>query len=480
MKGVILVSDAASHASVIGPEGLRPLLGRPFVLHVLEQMVLRGIKDVDVILDTQRPLDYEKALGSGERHGARLVYHLVRDPGGFVPRLRRYDQPVLLALAHRVIDAGVLGAAAIPERPLVFCAETGDRSGWSGWAALPAGALASVPDAPGLDGLGDWIVAMGEERGLLAAARPLLAADDAARLLRAQDVAFAADFLQKRGAALPGDVRIGREVTIDPEARIIGPVFLGDHVRIEAGAVVGPHAFIGAGAVVGRHTVLRHAIVTRRTWVGERLDIEHAIASSLGIAHARHNAEVRVTDPFILSPLHRSTLDVRGLAHRAVAAGLFVIGAPFALAAWPALAWSRRRARRLDAVRRTAEHPSLADLLGRVVPALPRVVTGTVRLVGREDAPLGPANEMPEGWAARLSEMKVGLFSAATVDGDASSIVRRLSDLTFGAAPSLRADLTLVRRYFAAAIRDFARGARAAAFRRPAAWAMAAPARIRN
>jgi hypothetical protein len=480
LKGVILVSDAAPHTSVIGPEGLRPLLGRPFVLHVLEQMVLRGIRDVDVILDTPRPLDYEKALGNGERHGARLVYHLVRDPGNWAPKLRRYDEPVLLALAHRVLNAGVLGATAIPAQPIVWCAQTGTRYGWSGWAALPARALSALPDALGLEGLGDWLMSLGEEQGVLSAARPLLAADDAALLLRAQDLAFEADFLQTRGTALPGDVRIGREVIIDPEARIIGPVFLGDHVRIGAGAVIGPHAFIGAGAVVGRNTVLRHAIVTRRTYVGERLDIEHAIASGSGIAHAGRNAEVRVTDPFILSPLHRATLDVRGLTHRAVAGALFVAAAPMALGAWPLIAWNRRRARLAGATLATAERPSMADFLGRIVPALPRVVTGAIRLVGREEAPLGAADQMPEGWVARLSDMKVGLFSAATVDADPLPLVRRLSDLTFGASPSLRADFGLMRRYFAVAFRDFARGAWAAAFRKPAAWAMAAPARIRN
>lgn len=481
MRGVILVSDSASPASVVGPEGLRPLLGRPFVLHVLEQMVLRGIRDVDVILDTARPLDYEKALGSGERHGARLVFHLVRDPGLIGGHLRRHTAPLLLATAHRLINASaLLEAKSVPVHPIVWAGHTGKSYGWSGWAALPAGALASVPEGLSLAAVGDWLLELGEEQGLLSAVRPLLAADDTDLLLRAQDLAFDADFLQKRGTALQGGVRIGREVTIDPEARIIGPVFLGDHVRVDAGAVIGPHAFIGSGAVIGRNTVLRHAIVTRRTYVGERLDIEHAIATGSGLAHTRHNAEVRVTDPFILSSLHRSSGDVRSLAHRVSAAALFAVGAPAALVAWPLLALGRRRSATAPAASRTAERPSFADFLTRIVPALPGVVMGHTRLVGREDAPLGPADAMPEGWMARLSDMKVGLFSAATVDADPSPLVRHLSDLTFGASVSLRADASLIRRYFAAAFRGFGRGARAGLFRKPAAWAIAAPARIRN
>ncbi len=94
--------------------------------------------------------------------------------------------------------------------------------------------------------------------------------------------------------------------------------------------------------------------------------------------------------------------------------------------------------------------------------------------------PLESPEAMPAGWRERLQSLRPGVISAAVVDGDPTPLVRHLSDLTFAASVSLRADASLIRRYFAAAFRGFGRGARAGLFRKPAAWAMAAPARIRN
>lgn len=474
VKGLILVSDAAQGASVLGVEGLRPLLGRPFVVHVLEQLVLGGIREIDVVLDTPRPLDYERALGNGDRHGVRIRYHLVRDPGRPGSQLRRLKGPAVLALAHRVLDgARLLETQEAPSRPIVWRTMAGASAIWSGWAALPAGTLSALPETVGLGEMGEWFLANSEKTVFLPAAP--FAADTASALIQAQGDAFSADFLQTRGRLLPGGVRMGRGVVVDPSARVIGPAFLGDHARIGKGAVIGPHAFVGAGAVVGRHTVLRNAIVTRRTCVGERLDIENAIVSGTGITHGRHEVEVRVEDPFILSPMSRASIDARALAHRAVGLGLLVAGLPLGLLTLPWLVASGHRLRgesavsgrsrirlwrwrRPDEREQAPDKPSLRDFVTRVLPALPAVISGRLALTGREAAPAEPEDAMPAGWRDRLRVLPPGAISAAVVDADASPIVRCLSDLTFGAKSSLASDLRLVARYFKAA---------ASAFRRP-------------
>ena len=475
VKGLLLVSDASLASSVAGLEGLRPLLGRPFVLHVLEQIVLTGITEIDVILDTPRPLDYERALGTGDRHGTVLRYHLVRDPDRPGPHLRRFKDARLLALAHRVVNASQLvERVKVPSRPIVWCASVGDASGWSGWASLPAGTFSDLPEDVDQKGLAAWLVERGEQHGLLAAVRPLLAADDAARLLRAQDTAFHSDFLQKRGTSLPGDIRLGRNVNIDPAARLIGPVFIGDHVRVGAGAVVGPHAFVGAGAVIGRDTVLRHAVVTRRTCVGERLDIENAIASGNGLVHAGHAAEVRINDPYILSPMSRSPIDLRSWAQQGLALGLLTASAPLAIVALPWAAATGRLARQRQ------PRPSFTDFLTRVIPALPGVLRGRLALIGREETNTAETDVMPVGWDERLAALRPGLISAALVDADSSPIGRHLSDLAFGAAPSIRADIRLLARYFYAMVAGVGRGRRVRPAPSNEAWAMPPAVRIRN
>ena len=497
LTGLILASDAAHGASVLGVEGLRPLLGRPFVVHVLEQLVLSGMTEIDVVLDTPRPLDYERALGNGDRYGVRIRYHLVRDPGRPGPQLRRFRAPVLLALAHRVLNgAHLLESKEPPSCPIVWCSTVGGLSAWSGWAALPAETLSGLPVDLTLNQIGEMLIANGEESGLLLAARPLLAADTAALLLQAQSDAFEVDFLQTRGRALPGGVRMGRGVVIDPSARLLGPVFLGDHARIGKGAVVGPNAFVGGGAVIGRHTVLRNAIVTRRTCVGERLDIENAIVSGTGITHGLHEVEVRVEDPFILSPMSRSIVDTRTQAHRAVGLGLLVAALPIGLVMLPWLgvlgyrlhrevAFAGRsrvslpRWRHPNATAHVPDSPSLRDFVTRVLPALPSVISGRLALTGREAVPIESSDVMPEGWSDRLKALPAGVISAAAVDGDPSPLVRCLSDLTFGSTRSIGSDLRLVVRYFKAAVRTWGRAGVDPDLMRDA-WAMPNAARIKN
>lgn len=498
MKGLILVTDNTHGTSVLGVEGLRPLVGRPFVAHVMEQFVAMGLKEIDVVLDTWRPLDYERTLGTGERYGATVRYHLVRDPGRPGSQLRRFRGPVLLALAHRLVHVSpLLDSPAAPSRPIIWCSTEGSSTQWSGWAALPEGALVDIPDQVTVPELGDRLLALGKEQGLLPAVHPLLAADDAASLLAAQDVGFHADFLQKRGKTLQGDVRIGRAVIVDPTARLIGPVFLGDQVRIGAGAVIGPHAFVGAGAVIGRDTVLRHAVVTRRTSVGEQLDIEQAIVSPAGIAHARRAVELRVNDPFILSSINQSPFGLRAPTHRAAAALMLAATAPLALVVLPGLALSGYRPRRESvqglvgdkgvwrlrkgsSSEKREDVPSVQDFFTRVLPALLSVVAGRLDLVGREPVPPQGSEALPAGWSERLADLRPGVISAAMVDGDPSPLVRHLSDLAFGSTASIRSDLRLLGRYFAAAVKRLARrrGERLAA--QDAAWAVPAAARIRN
>jgi NDP-sugar pyrophosphorylase family protein len=476
MKGLILVSDASPASSVAGLEGLRPLLGRPFALHVLEQVVSTGIKEIDVILDTPRPLDYERAFGTGERYGVTLRYHLVRDPGRPGPHLRRFRDARLLALAHRIVNASQLLRAAdgVSALPAVWCSDLASAPSWSGWAVVPPDVLNELPEDTDLEGLGQWIVAWGQSGGGVTEVSAPFSADDPARLIDAQRRAFSADFLQMRGTLLPGDIRLGRAVAIDPTARLIGPVFLGDQVRVGAGAVLGPNAFVGAGAVIGRHTVLRDAIVTRRTCVGERLDIENAIASGAGLVHAGHAAELRVSDPFILSPMNRPLVEVRDWTQRALALGLLLVGAPAA-----ALSRLLIRSRTRSALRPSVT-PTALDFLTRVWPALPAVIRGRTALIGRENVPAPVGDDLPVGWTERLAALKPGLLSSALVDGDRSAIVRHLSDLTFGATPSPKADVRLVGRYLLSLAAHSARLGRARLFRKPRAWAMPAAARIRN
>jgi UDP-N-acetylglucosamine diphosphorylase / glucose-1-phosphate thymidylyltransferase / UDP-N-acetylgalactosamine diphosphorylase / glucosamine-1-phosphate N-acetyltransferase / galactosamine-1-phosphate N-acetyltransferase len=63
-----------------------------------------------------------------------------------------------------------------------------------------------------------------------------------------------------QGAAIEGDVYIGKGVVIEPDTFIQGPAIIGDHCQIRQGAYIRGNLILGNGCVVGHATEVKNAI----------------------------------------------------------------------------------------------------------------------------------------------------------------------------------------------------------------------------
>ncbi len=55
-----------------------PMMGKPFIQHILEYVERLGIREWEIFLSNSAS-EVEKFIGDGERWGAKISYHLLRD-----------------------------------------------------------------------------------------------------------------------------------------------------------------------------------------------------------------------------------------------------------------------------------------------------------------------------------------------------------------------------------------------------------------
>ncbi len=92
------------------------------------------------------------------------------------------------------------------------------------------------------------------------------------------------------GAEIRKGVWVEAGAMIDPKARLEAPVLIGKGSRVAAGAVVGPHTVIGDRARIGKDARLEKCILFENVTVGEGVRLTNCIIGPDG--HVRENISV--------------------------------------------------------------------------------------------------------------------------------------------------------------------------------------------
>ena len=152
MKAALIATGELTETNITADPYLNcllPLMGRPFVQHVVEFLVNQGINDLVVIL-CQAPEKVERLLEDGTRWGVRIGYQIVKDPSRVYEPLKRLaddrgNEPVLIIHADSLVqmDLKEAGPAASDLAPTLYCLgkssvqKNDAASTWSGWGWLP-------------------------------------------------------------------------------------------------------------------------------------------------------------------------------------------------------------------------------------------------------------------------------------------------------------------------------------------------------
>lgn len=476
------------HARV--PAVLLPLVDRPFLQHVVERLAGLGVTELELLL-AEHPEAVERLLGDGSRWGLRAHVHLLRDPADPYTRLSlacapEADQGVLLVHGDRLpgpcfAAEQLLNAPA----PVLVRHVDGDTARWSGWAWLPPGIAGALPT--GLD-----------EAALEAhlASLPGATTLDVARLL---DVTSMSSLLAANRTVLEGEfpglllagrevepgVWLSRNVVLHPRARVVAPVHLGENVRVGAGTQVGPHAVVGHDSILDERCRVESAVVAPGSYVGEALDLVGVLVDRNLLVSAEHGVATTVTDRFILGSMTARPIVGWGtaLTHRLLALLALALTLPLLLAALIGRAFSRRASVwfSLDALRQPAEpdeatwrthrlrslapfdvqasRASCADLVLRVLPLLPAVVTGRLGLVGVPPRSPAAVRDLAPDWRDLVLRARAGVIWESHAIGARSDDERRAAESYYVVMPSLRHDLAVLAGYLRRVVADGARHA---------------------
>ena len=423
-----------------GPAGclsMFPLLDRPFLQHVIEVLAGRGLTDVHFVLNRYGGA-VERHLGDGRRWGGTFHYHLTPDPdrpaGALAAAAVGYG-PVLIGKADRL----PLFPDPLPAGRTLFDA----GGGWTGWAVADAADLRGFSRAVTWSCLEPLLAGRRAVRVAVGRVLPLRSPADVPAACRALLRSEFPGVLDSGREYRPG-VRVGRCASVSPAAVLVPPVFVGEGTSVRADAQVGPNAVVGPGCLIDTSAAVRNAVVLPGTHVGPGVELDGVIADRDHLI-GPDASDVIPVDPHLLGELPTG-VGVGSLAgrtaERLLAAAAFVLGLPVlaTAAAWfwltrPGPVFWRRRFIRDAAWREgtafTLAPPGPADgrlgwvvaptwrgLVQELLPALPAVAAGRLRLVGLppRDPDLARRFEPPAAPAGLISE--AGLIGPAGLSAD--------------------------------------------------------------
>lgn len=304
MKAAVICTDVSTHMQSFmrgRPDCLLPLVDRPFVQHVVEQLVGAGFDELHLIVRSESRA-IRQLLGDGSRWGARFYFHKSLDSSRPFDSLRDealWDGEMLLLASGAQLPQADLAEANANPREICWDRETDGE--WSGWGVLSRTILEAAPPEGTRDEIADFVRATG--RVDWASSLTLSTSSFSDLLVSQRHVLagrFGGLFINGREPNQPG-VRLCRNARMHKSVETDAPVFLGDNVRVGKGAKLGPNTVIGDNCIIDRYAVISNSIVLPGAYVGEWIEAQDCIVGQTSFVNVRLQATVPVDDALVLS-----------------------------------------------------------------------------------------------------------------------------------------------------------------------------------
>lgn len=502
MRAIIIVTGLNANLVALNeryPTPMLPLADKPFIQHIVEMLVDRGVTEFDFVLN-HLPEKIEHLLGNGARWGSRFSFHLARDasrPYGVLKTISDADaaEPILLAHADRlpqlpeslnvhtgqgamlyclrdtsVYPDNVRQAASLPD-------DAQERYKWTGWAWLSKEFIATLPGDLDQAAFESHLMSVSTRESTLVEVPRFLSIRSYKELLDAHSAVLTKEFpgLMLSASEVESGIWLARNVTLHPTAELIAPVYIGENCRIGMGTQLGPNTVVGHNCVLGVRCTAANSVIFSGSYVGEGLELEDVIIDKNLLVNTRLGAVVSVADDFILGSLAGKQIraGVSRWVSRAAAVVMLAVTWPILLATAlylklvrPGPVRIKREYVRLPATDSEAqwrtfqlwnfqtgppqESSRLSGLFLRFLPALINIAKGELRFVGV--APRGKAEvkHLSHDWRALYLRSKAGIVTEAEIlYGDQADEDELYSaEAFYSASAGMRHDARLLLGYF--------------------------------
>lgn len=445
------------------PICLFPLVDRPLLHHIIEYLVVLGIRRFEFVLN-HLPDRIESHLGNGDRWGCSFGFHLFPE-GGSPYKVAQtiaagLDGLILLGRTDQLPEFHLLPGC---ESTLYFTHD----SQWTGWAVLPANTrlLAYLERDPNAGFLPDT-----PSKTLVA---NCLSFETGSLLLQSQAKLLEGGFsgLMIGGRQTEPGIWISRNVSLHPTTRLQSPVYIGANCRIGRGARIGPFAVIGENCIVDDHSFISNSSVAPGTYIGEALELEQVIVDRNLLVNIRIGTSFLVSETFLLGSLteQASQRRVQQLASRLGALFLLLLFTPAAALWFLYMNLAARISRddrqvvrvpaddspaswrdyRLPAFRVSTPAGRWASLFAEFWPGLVAVIRGDLFLVGVQPRSRFQLEHLPNDWKSIYLKSKGGLITEAAVMFGESPSEDELytAEAYYSATENFRHDLKLLALY---------------------------------
>jgi carbonic anhydrase/acetyltransferase-like protein (isoleucine patch superfamily) len=283
---------------------MAPILDRPFIQHVVEQLVTRGVERIDVI-SSGRECGVQALLGEGARWGIEIAI----SEGGVAESCGTEADYVLVGdLACLPSLPDVLAEEAWP---VLFFHDRDVRSYWTGWAILRAQSAAKFVSE--LAAGAPWRTALTNTSLQVRKTfldRSSLSTCSAADIIEANRIALDGRYpgLYYDAVEQNAGIWIARGAKVPPTAVLQAPCYIGQNAWIGAGCRIGPNAVIGSEAVVEKGTEVSNSVVAAETYIGPELRIADSIVRGNEIHNVRLGTRIEIEEDHVVSSVASSPL----------------------------------------------------------------------------------------------------------------------------------------------------------------------------
>lgn len=486
LRAIVFATSETDNSRVAldRPDFLMPLIDKPLVHHVIEHAVRCGALEVDVIVGSHEEAVREIA-NDGKRWGVRVRVHLPSGVThsyslirGLLGRNPHQDAEVLILHTDYFCPAARPAIHRQANGPVVYS----HNEKWTGVALLnQQDVVTNYPLNGSRIQFENSLIENAREHGQLIDNEPTLSFVAGSDFLKSQRRLLHGEFpelLSHLRTAEPG-VWIGRNTRLHPTVKVSAPVYLGANCDVGKGVALGPSAVIEDDCLIDDDVNVNDCLVLSSSRVGEGLDLTNTMMCGTRVFNTKINAAIDICDDVFGSDLSKvSFLRLfSGLVSCATASILFILTLPvFPILAFFAALRSEGRWVRDEFVRtpapgnqflwkkenllrccfgkrsRTGRYALWYDLVTRVIPGLPAVVRGRLRIVGvspRNDEEL---NDLPKPWRDMLLAAQTGLISESLIQfgPNAPTDPRSVADLWHSSAPRRLVRAILLGRYFRA------------------------------
>jgi len=317
------------------PTPLFRVVDKPIIIHVIEFLVQNGFTKIELVL-SHLPEMIEGILEDGTRWGAKITYHLSRDPNkpfnvlGPVAKGWK-DHYILIGRADVLpnFDPQKLKTPGQGKPTMLY----GPDGNWTGWGIVSTEGLAAMPfDAP-YEALPEHL----GEHNHQSTKEPILAVQNFGGWQRSNN-----ELLRRKmsSASFPSSARmvepgiwLSRATTIHPRSVIIPPVFIGDNCQVLEGASIGPNAIVENHCIIDRLSLVENSIVCQESYVGRSLEIRDSIVDRNTLVNLSLETSVLIRDDFILAHLRPPPFSQQlfNVTERILAGLLLLVLAPLLL-----------------------------------------------------------------------------------------------------------------------------------------------------